>query len=97
MSLYFAKPGMRSPPAEISRRRIRNVEVATLVSPVGVVLVFSSRTNQPCMSRPGVKLAPGLSLPTESFFGAVSVDAGGGVGDGVAARSAGGCSGAFGG
>src|SRR5262245_57607008 len=93
MNLYFTKPGMMSPLAEISSRRIRNVVVATLVSPAALGLVFSSRTNQPCISRPGVKLAPGLSLPTASFLGPSAVGAGGGV----AAASAGGWAGAFGG
>src|SRR5215831_14316686 len=97
MNLYFTNPGMMSPPAEISRRRIRNVVVATLVSPAALVLVFSSTTNQPCISRPGVKLAPGLSLPTVSFLGPSGGGAGGGVGAGAAALSAGGCAGAVGG
>src|SRR5262245_44099439 len=73
---------------------MRNVVAATLVSMPATVLVFSSSTNQPCISRPGTNVAPGLSLATASFLG--SSGAGGGAGGagsaGAAAGSAGGAS-----
>src|SRR5262245_56869327 len=100
MNLYLTNPGTISPPNEISTRRIRNVDVAAFVSPVAPGFVFSSSTNQPCKRRPGAKLAPGLSLPTSSFFGGSVVGAGaggGGAGGGSAARSTGSTAGGGGG